>query len=54
MYSLFIIGFISIIISDFMTGAYVSGDRQRLNIQRIKRGQKYGKKINMSVWINLL
>ncbi|MDR3542913.1 MAG: DUF5316 family protein [Desulfosporosinus sp.] len=31
MYSLFIIGFIPIIISGFMTGAYVSGDRVRGN-----------------------
>jgi len=31
MYSLFIIGFIPIIISGFMSGAYVSGDRVRGN-----------------------
>ena len=31
MYGLFIIGFIPIIISGFMTGAYVSGDRVRGN-----------------------
>lgn len=31
MYALFIIGFIPIIISGFMSGAYVSGDRVRGN-----------------------
>jgi len=36
MYSLFIIGFIPIIISGFMTGAYVSGDRVRGNYSDTK------------------
>ena len=36
MYSLFIIGFIPIIISGFMTGAYVTGDRVRGNYSDIK------------------